>query len=89
MLKIYTNPVFQKHDTGIGHPESASRLDAAMEGVARTGVTNIVTGDEPHAETNRIIAKTHTPDLAQELEDACRGGYRLFHSLDNPISSST
>src|SRR2546426_9354868 len=37
MLSIYTHPIFYKHDTGIGHPESSARIDAAMEGVDRAG----------------------------------------------------
>lgn len=90
MLNIYTNSIFHKHDTGIGHPENARRLDAAMEGVSRAGADDRIVRDAAlHADTDRIIAKVHTPDLERELEDACRAGYRLFHSLDNPISSST
>ena len=90
MIRIYTNSIFHRHDTGPGHPETADRLDAAMHGVDRAGLTaNVIRDREIHADTGRIIAKVHTPDLEQELEDACRGGYRLFHSLDNPISSST
>ena len=33
MLNIYTNSIFYRHDTGVGHPETASRIDAALEGV--------------------------------------------------------
>src|SRR6476660_9740253 len=90
MLNIYTNAIFHRHDTGIGRPENARRLDAAMEGVTRAGADDRIVRDAAlHADTERIIAKVHTPDLERELEDACRAGYRLFHSLDNPISSST
>ncbi len=90
MLKIYTNSIFRRHDTGAGHPETAERLDAAMTGVTRAGADDRVVGDgEVHPDTGRIIAKVHTPELEGELENACRGGYDLFHSLDNPISSST
>jgi acetoin utilization deacetylase AcuC-like enzyme len=90
MLKIYTNSIFYRHDTGVGHPETAQRLDAAMNGVARAGASQHVVRDaEIHPDTGRIIAKVHSADYEQELEEACRGGYRLFHSLDNPISSST
>lgn len=90
MLKIYTNSIFYRHDTGIGHPETAERLDAALHGVERAGANQRIVHDAPiHAETSRIIAKVHSADYEQELDDACRGGYRLFHSLDNPISSST
>jgi acetoin utilization deacetylase AcuC-like enzyme len=90
MLKIYTNSLFYRHDTGPGHPETARRLDAAMNGVERAGATERVVRDaDIHPDTARIIAKVHSADYERELEEACRDGYRLFHSLDNPISSSS
>src|SRR5204862_3230229 len=33
--------------------------------------------------------RTHAEEYERELEQACRAGMRLFHSLDNPISSQT
>jgi acetoin utilization deacetylase AcuC-like enzyme len=90
MLKVYTNSVFQRHYTGVGHPENAERLGAAMEGVARAGADDTVVLDANlHPDTERIIAKVHSADYERELDDACRAGYRLFHSLDNPISAAT
>jgi acetoin utilization deacetylase AcuC-like enzyme len=90
VLSVYTNRVFYRHDTGIAHPESARRIDAALAGVARAGLdASLVVDAAPHAETDRIIAKVHSADYERELEQACRGGMRLFHSLDNPISSAT
>lgn len=89
-MNIYTHPLFYKHDTGIDHPETAGRIDAALAGVERAGLGGRVVHDPPaHAETSRIIAKTHDPAYAQELEEACRSGMRLFHSIDNPISSQS
>jgi acetoin utilization deacetylase AcuC-like enzyme len=90
MLRIYTNSIFHRHATGIGHPENAQRLDAAMAGVERAGLTGNVVRDAPaHAETARIIAKVHSAEYENELEQACRAGMRLFHSIDNPISSAS
>jgi acetoin utilization deacetylase AcuC-like enzyme len=90
MLSIYTHRIFYKHDTGIGHPESSARIDAAMEGVDRAGFAARTMRDAvPHADTERIIAKVHSADYERELDQACRMGLRLFHSLDNPISSQT
>jgi acetoin utilization deacetylase AcuC-like enzyme len=37
----------------------------------------------------RIIARTHSAEYARELENAVQGGFRYFHSLDNPMSSAT
>jgi acetoin utilization deacetylase AcuC-like enzyme len=87
-LSVYTNSIFYKHDTGVGHPENAHRLDAALEGVRRAGL-DVIRDAPQHADTERIIAKVHAPELAAELEDACRGGAELFHSMDNPISSQS
>ena len=90
MLKIYTHSVFARHDTGFDHPERSARLDAAVEGVARAGLTSALVHDAAaHPETDRIIHKVHSADYARELEDAVRGGSRYFHSIDNPISSAT
>jgi acetoin utilization deacetylase AcuC-like enzyme len=90
MLKIYTNTLFYRHDTGIGHPETAQRIDAALGGVDRAGLSQKVIRDvDIHPDTARIIAKVHSREYERQLEEACRAGMRLFHSLDNPISSST
>jgi acetoin utilization deacetylase AcuC-like enzyme len=90
MLKIYTNSVFYKHETGVAHPERPARLDAALEGVTRAGLGDRVIRDvDQHPDATRIIEKTHTADYQSEFRDAARAGYRFFHSMDNPISSST
>src|ERR1700686_4287833 len=89
-MNIYTHPLFYKHDTGIGHPETADRIDAALAGVERAGLGDrIILDTTPHPETSRIIAKTHDAAYEQQLEEACRSGMRLFHSVDNPISAQT
>jgi acetoin utilization deacetylase AcuC-like enzyme len=90
MLKIYTHSVFSRHDTGVGHPERAERLDAALEGVARAGLTDSIVRDAaPHPDTERIIHKVHSPQYERDFEETVRAGSRYFHSLDNPISSAT
>jgi acetoin utilization deacetylase AcuC-like enzyme len=90
MLKIYTGSVFHRHETGFDHPENASRLDAAMEGIERAGLGDAVIRNAGlHPETDRIIAKVHSDDYARELDESVRSGSRYFHSLDNPISPAT
>ena len=90
MLNVYTHSVFARHDTGPSHPERAARLDAAIEGVARAGLADSILRDAAaHPETDRVIAKVHSPEYARELEASVRMGSRYFHSIDNPISSAT
>ena len=89
-MRIYTHPIFYRHDTGEGHPETASRIDHALHGVDRAGLASaIVKETAVHPETSRIIAKTHDAGYEDEVADACRRGMRFFHSLDNPISADS
>ena len=90
MLKIYSNSLSYRHDTGFEHPERPARIDAAIEGVSRAALAGQIVNDTPlHADTDRIIAKVHSDDYAQALEQSVRAGHRYFHSLDNPISSAS
>jgi acetoin utilization deacetylase AcuC-like enzyme len=90
MLKIYTSAVFRRHETGVEHPERPARLDAAMKGVDRAGLSGLVLRDvDIHPDALRIIRKVHSSDYERELEIAVRMGSRFFHSFDNPISSAT
>ena len=90
MLKIYTNSVFYRHDTGVDHPERSARIDAAVEGVRRAGLHDGLLLDvDVHPDTARIIHKVHSRAYEKELDDAVRAGFRYFHSLDNPISSAS
>ena len=90
MLNIYTNPIFYEHDTGAGHPESATRLDAALAGVERAGLANRISREAgSHPDIDRIIAKVHSADYERALEQAARAGLRDFVSGDNPMSSQT
>jgi acetoin utilization deacetylase AcuC-like enzyme len=90
MLKIYSNSVSFKHDTGVQHPERPARIGAALEGVTRAGLRDrLVSDSELHPDTNRIIGKVHSADYARAFEEAVRAGFRYFHSLDNPISSAS
>lgn len=90
MVNIYTNALSYRHDTGFGHPESARRMDAALDGVVRAGLHKRILADSAiHPDTARIIAKVHSDDYEKEFEEACEGGFQFFHSLDNPISASS
>jgi acetoin utilization deacetylase AcuC-like enzyme len=89
-MRIYTHSSFYQHDTGIGHPESTDRLDAAVDGVQRAAFDRqILTDPEFHPDTPRIVARVHSEDYQRSLDEACRAGYRLFHSMDNPISAGS
>src|SRR6185436_1432364 len=70
--------------------ERPARLSAAVEGVERAGLQSSVLHDVgEHPDAARIIEKVHSAAYEDEFRDAARAGNRFFHSLDNPMSSST
>ena len=89
-LEVRVNPLFYRHETGPSHPETAWRLDAAVEGVRRAGrESSLISHHDDHPDTDRLIAKVHSTAYSKALDEACLIGERLFHCADNPISSAT
>ena len=89
-MKIYTSSVCYRHQTGFDHPERPQRLDAAIEGVSRAGLSDALVRDaDAHPDASRIIQKVHSPEYEREFDEAVRAGFRYFHSIDNPISSAS
>jgi len=74
MLLVATDPAFEHHDTGRGHPERALRLRAALEGVTAAGLTDAVVGLEPKEASREELARVHPPEYLDALEDFCRKG---------------
>ena len=50
MLKTYTNSVFYRHHTGIGHPESASRLEGCASPEAERAIARSLLDHEERSE---------------------------------------
>ena len=51
MLLVATDPAFEQHDTGPGHPERVQRLAAALRGPEAAGLTDAVRLLEPREAT--------------------------------------
>ncbi|MGB3942733.1 MAG: histone deacetylase [Candidatus Manganitrophaceae bacterium] len=83
-----THPIYRRHDTGPGHPESAERL-AAIEGyLAKTGLLSelveIVPGDDPDPAV--WIKSVHDPDYYQALKKMVPRDERIYLDPDTPYS---
>ena len=66
------DPVYLKHDTGPGHPESAARLLAIEEAVApmRESLVTI----SPIAVSQSILRLIHTQEHIDSVREACEAG---------------
>ncbi len=74
MLLVASDPVFEEHDTGPGHPERASRLRAVAEGIRRSRVADAVLHLEPRDARRDELERVHRADYLDALEERCRAG---------------
>jgi acetoin utilization deacetylase AcuC-like enzyme len=74
MLLFATDPAFEQHDTGPGHPERARRLDAALRGPEAAGLKEAVRFIEPREATQAELSHVHPAEYLEALERFCAAG---------------
>ena len=74
MLLLATDPAFEHHDTGSGHPERARRLAAVLQGPEAAGVGDAIRLREPREATIAELGRVHPPDYLEALERFCAAG---------------
>jgi acetoin utilization deacetylase AcuC-like enzyme len=74
MLLVATDPAFEQHDTGPGHPERVQRLAAALRGPAAAGLTDAIRLLQPREATIAELSLVHPVDYLEALERFCAAG---------------
>lgn len=69
-----THPKFRDHDTGSGHPERPSRLDAVLEGAKWSGIAEDLVLVDPRLATRVELERVHPALYLDALERLCAGG---------------
>ena len=69
-----THGCYAEHDTGRGHPERPSRLEAVVRGVAAAGVADVVVPAVPRPATREELTAVHDPAYLDAVERFCRAG---------------
>jgi acetoin utilization deacetylase AcuC-like enzyme len=69
-----THPQFLAHDTGPGHPERPSRLQAVADGISASGVADALVPFEPRPATAAEIAKVHPAPFLERLAAFAEAG---------------
>jgi acetoin utilization deacetylase AcuC-like enzyme len=85
IMKIYTHPLFLKHDTGPGHPECPDRLRVLMELFEEQGYE---TTPAPEAEIE-WIARAHDNDYIDHLQDVLPDRGLAYIDGDTVLSAHT
>ena len=74
-ISVFAAAHLDQHLTPDWHPERPGRLDAALEGINRAGLTDAVEFREPRLATVEELGRVHDPRYVSQLERFCeRGG---------------
>jgi len=88
MTMIYTDPLFQKHDTGKRHPETAERLRVVVEHLDKTAIAKKCTVGTYKPLTEEQVAKIHSAEQIQTIKQlAVHGGGNV--DGDTPVCSES
>lgn len=80
------DPVFQKHQTGLTHPEKRKRLTVIVNGLKRAGLWNVLQHPVIRAATVADLTTIHDPLYVDHIRQACEAG-RLFEPDEVTLGS--
>ena len=73
------HPIYQKHDTGFGHPETPKRYEVVMNALKNDAkLWEILTEITPEKASKGIIQAAHTPQHFKRVEDAFENGVEML-----------
>jgi len=84
-LGLVLDPVFEKHDTGRGHPEQPARVRAIRESIARSGLGDEDALVELRSADETLLRLVHEANHIARVEQACRRGDGQIDSMDTTI----
>ncbi|PKQ27742.1 MAG: histone deacetylase [Candidatus Anoxymicrobium japonicum] len=85
---IYSDPLFEKHDTGYGHPECPERLSVSRVALDESGLLETVKVVSPRDATVQEIELVHSSRYIEQVERLAKsGGGNL--DMDTPVSPAT
>jgi acetoin utilization deacetylase AcuC-like enzyme len=78
------DPVYLKHQTGLGHPERSERLTAIVERLKTNGMLAQLTAIKPMPASLEWISTVHSPDYIERVKNESRSGQGYVDSPDSP-----
>ena len=74
MLLVASDPIFEDHDPGRGHPERPARLGAVAAGIAEAGLDGAIAVLPSRDATDAELERVHTAALVGDLRRLSAGG---------------
>ena len=86
---FFHDPIFMKHETGPGHPESPKRLAAIVAGLETAGVMSRLLKLKPEPATLEAIKRIHSQGYIEHIAEMSRRGGHFYEGPDTAGSSAT
>lgn len=93
-VPVFFDPAVLQHDTGLYHPDSANRLEVAVDALRQDG--RLIAAPPAPERTLKAVERVHEPVYVQRLSALCKhapadygGPFALFDCPDNVISAAT
>ena len=86
---LVLDPLFERHDTGPGHPEHPGRLRRIRESLAASGLAGRCTRVEPRVADDADLIRAHHAEYVAQVEQACVAGERQIGSMDTAICAES
>jgi len=86
---LVTDPLFQTHDTGSGHPERSERLASAQEMLEQQPWYSNLKQVDPVVVSRDAIARVHGSQYADRVEQACAAGDPWIDTPDVTVSAES
>jgi len=84
-----TSLEFKRHQTGLGHPERASRIDAVLKAVEAENIEDRLERIEPRRATKDDLLRVHSAEYIATAEADVASGARQLSTGDTAISDAS
>jgi acetoin utilization deacetylase AcuC-like enzyme len=84
-IGLVLDPLFERHDTGPGHPERPARAASVRAALDADGLSARCIRIEPVAADDETLQRVHDPEHIRRVDEASASGVRLFDSMDTAI----
>ena len=84
-IGLVADPVFERHDTGPGHPERPARTAGIRAALDAAGLTARCVAIAPVAADDAMLVRVHDAEHVRRVDQAVASGARLLDSMDTAI----
>lgn len=84
-----TSLEYKKHQTGLGHPERASRIDAVLKAVEAEKIEDRLDRIEPRRATKEDLLQVHSSEYIATAEADVASGARQLSTGDTTVSDAS